>query len=64
LIYIDDMERKSKGVDIAEIIGLVSFLKEQRDCKVIIILNDDSLKDEAKEKFRLHGEKIVTVHVV
>lgn len=44
IICFDDFERISKSVDIKDVIGLISELKEQKHCKIIIINNNDQLK--------------------
>lgn len=43
VICLDDIERKSAGLPLKEILGLVSMLKEQRGCRVVVILNIDEL---------------------
>ena len=45
LICIDDIERKGKNIEIKDVLGLVSLLKEQKDCKIILILNEDEISD-------------------
>lgn len=57
IICLDDLERKGDGLKPKDIFGLVSFLKEQRKCKVIVVLNDDAL-DKEKKEFEKHREKI------
>jgi hypothetical protein len=61
LICIDDLERKGKNLDIKDILGLVSLLKEQRNCKVVLLLNEgeDGLGDYAK-----YCEKVVDIELV
>jgi hypothetical protein len=58
LICIDDLERKGKGLEIKDVLGLVSLLKEQKKCKVVLLLNDgeDGLQDY--EKYR---EKVIDI---
>lgn len=60
LICIDDLERKGKGLDIKDVLGLVSLLKEQKKCKVVLLLNDgeEGLKDY--EKYR---EKVIDIEL-
>lgn len=60
LICIDDLERKGKGLEIKDILGLVSLLKEQKECKVVLLLNDgeDGLSDY--EKYR---EKVIDIEL-
>jgi hypothetical protein len=58
LVCIDDIERKGSSLDIRDILGLATQLKEERNCKVVLIVNEDKLRD-AREEFKSHGEKIV-----
>lgn len=60
LICIDDLERKGTGLEIKDILGLVSLLKEQKECKVVLLLNDgeDGLSDY--EKYR---EKVIDIEL-
>lgn len=57
LICFDDLERKSKDVDMRDILGLISFLKEQRQCKIVILLNDEKLGGD-DEEYRSQLEKV------
>jgi len=43
VVCLDDMERASASIDFKDMLGLVSSLKEQRNCKVILIFNDEKL---------------------
>jgi hypothetical protein len=56
LICFDDVERRGPGLDINQLFGFADFLKEQRKCKVVFILNDSKLKD--REKYNQQKEKI------
>jgi len=56
VICIDDFERKSDKLDTREIIGFINFLKEERKCKIIMILHEDNLRD--LEVFREYREKV------
>jgi hypothetical protein len=60
IVCIDDIERSGKGLSVGDVLGVVSALKEQRDCKIVIILNDEALESE-KEQFRLYFEKVVDI---
>src|SRR4029079_6640006 len=40
IVCIDDLERKGATLDLRDVMGLVSLLREQRRCKVVLILND------------------------
>ena len=63
LICFDDLERKGKNLNIRDVMGLVSLLKEQKRCKVILILNNDAFEDEdqAAEVFKRYYEKVVDI---
>lgn len=54
LICIDDLERASDNLNVNDILGLVTQLKEQKNCKVVLLLNEENLSDtkyaELKEK--------------
>src|SRR5437016_1797577 len=58
LVCIDDMERAGKGLDSRDLLGLVSFLKEERECKVVLLLNDEALGKERADDFRTQIEKV------
>ena len=59
LICIDDLERKGEGLSMKDIMGLISYLRDQKKCKVALILNDGELKDTDKEEFERYFEKVV-----
>lgn len=42
LIVIDDLERRGKNLELKDVLGLVSLLKEQKNCKVVLLLNNSS----------------------
>lgn len=58
IICIDDIERSGKGLDVTDILGLVSSLRERRGCKVVLLLNEDGLGKHGK-KYREYLEKVV-----
>lgn len=58
IVCIDDIERRGKNLPIRDVLGLVSTLKEQKKCKVALILNDDALEEDHKE-FAKYYEKVV-----
>src|SRR5205823_14080094 len=51
IICLDDLERRSARLEIKEILGLAAVLKEQKNCKVILIVNEDVL-GEALQEFK------------
>lgn len=60
VICIDDIERRGSNLTTREVLGLASMLKEQRGCKLALILNADALDTDAEE-FRKYYEKVVDI---
>ncbi|MEH2622017.1 hypothetical protein V1292_000072 [Bradyrhizobium sp. AZCC 1719] len=59
-VCIDDIERKGKDLRAMDILGLASTLVEQRNCKVVIILNDEQLDNESEKiDFLKYQEKVI-----
>lgn len=58
IVCIDDLERSGADLNIKDVFGLVSYLKEQRGCKVVLLLNDEELSDTNKEDFKKQLEKV------
>jgi len=63
IVCIDDLDRRSKSLDLRDVLGLISFLREQRGCKVALILNAEKLGTE-KEEFDALLEKVIETKVV
>jgi hypothetical protein len=61
LVCLDDLERRGKDLRPNDVLGLVSFLSEQRNCKVALILDDEGLDDT---EFETHLEKVVDVSLL
>jgi len=55
-ICIDDLERVGAGLRPVDVLGLIAELTEQRDCKVLLILNKEKLPDSAS--LRIREEKV------
>jgi len=64
IICIDDIERSGKGLDTADVLGLASFLKEERGCKVVLLLNDQELGGNNKTEFEKQIEKVADLNLV
>lgn len=58
IICFDDLERHSKGISIKDFMGLVSYFKEQKNCKIVLLLNED-VADETFNDYQKYKEKIV-----
>lgn len=63
LICIDDLERVGNGLDVKDIYGLISELKERKQCKIVLILNDEYLHGTKKDEYEEHREKVVDVEL-
>lgn len=58
-VCIDDIERRGEGLKLNEILGLVTYLKEERRCRVVLLLNSNSLTKPDQDLFNSHLEKVV-----
>ncbi|MCD9519482.1 KAP family NTPase [Photobacterium phosphoreum] len=58
IICFDDLERHSKGITIKDFMGLVSYYKEQKNCKVVLLLNEE-VGDETFSDYQKYKEKVV-----
>ncbi len=58
IVCVDDIERRGEKLSLRDVLGLVSNLKEQRRCKVILILNDDA-EDREIQQLHTYFEKVV-----
>jgi hypothetical protein len=63
LICIDDLDRAGDNISVKNVLGLTSFLKEQRKCKLVLILNNEVLTEESKKEFVTHLEKVIDVEM-
>lgn len=60
LICIDDLERRGASLSMKDALGLVSQLKEQKKCKIVLLLND---KEEGLEEYIKYREKVIDVEL-
>ncbi|AWZ00350.1 hypothetical protein RHODOSMS8_00797 [Rhodobiaceae bacterium] len=63
LICFDDLERASSKFDVEDLMGLISQLKEQKQCKIVLILNDEPLEGEQGD-FDGTAEKVVDISLL
>lgn len=61
LICIDDFERTALSKK--DILWVVSELKEQRKCKVVLIFNDNKLEDKDKDSYNEFREKVIDIEI-
>jgi len=58
MICLDDLERAGSGLSTRDVLGLASFLKEERKCSVVLLLNDEKMDDNARKEFNKQLEKV------
>lgn len=59
LICLDDFERKGDNLNSTNLLGLISDLKYQKNCKVVLIFNDEKLIEQDKKVYEELREKVV-----
>jgi hypothetical protein len=64
IVCIDDLERAGSALELRDVLGLASLLKEERECKVVLLLNDEQLAGKDKADFDRLLEKVVDVSLV
>ncbi|WP_292120954.1 hypothetical protein [Mesorhizobium sp.] len=64
IVCFDDLERMSDTLALKDVLGLISFLKEKKRCKVVLLLNSEALKDHDAEAFQVQLEKIIDINLV
>lgn len=58
IICFDDLERHSDKITIKDFMGLVSYFKEQKGCKVVLLLNEEA-GEKTFEDYKKYKEKVV-----
>ena len=64
LICIDDVERRSESLPLRDVLGLLTMLREERGCRVLVVLNTDALSDRDKADFESFREKVFDYEIV
>lgn len=64
LVCFDDLERKHNGLSMRDVLGFISFLKEQRNCKIIIILNEFELDQDSVLHLNKYREKLIDFEIL
>jgi len=60
LVCIDDLERRGKGLELKDVLGLVSLLKEKKKCKVLLLLNDGA---DTITEYETYKEKVIDMEL-
>lgn len=64
LICIDDIERSGSKLTVTEIMGFISELKEQKNCKIVLIYNVKEVKKKDGDKFSELHEKVIDKNIL
>jgi hypothetical protein len=64
IVCFDDLERRGTGLSMNDVLGMASHLKEERKCKVVLILNDEKLEKNAEKDFKRYLEKVIDIAMV
>ncbi|MFA6038074.1 MAG: hypothetical protein WC748_08165 [Legionellales bacterium] len=64
IICIDDFERKGSGLSLRDLLGVVSLLKEQKQCKVVLIFNDSEFESAEFSEYEKFREKFIDIELV
>lgn len=59
IICFDDFERMSNKLDIKDVMGLANQLKLEKNCQVILILDESKTEGENKSKYAEYKEKLI-----
>lgn len=57
IVCFDDFERLSEKLDVKDILGLISELKEQKNCHVVMIFNGDKIRKD--NSLAIYKDKII-----
>ena len=63
IVCIDDLERKGADLSVGDVLGFDSYLKEERACKIVILLNDEALQGADEKQFSSYLEKVVDINL-
>lgn len=59
IVCFDDFERLSKSLKLKEVLGFISELKEQKQCKIVIIFNEEELDEIDSNTLSKYKDKII-----
>jgi len=59
VVCFDDIERRAASLELSTVFGLVSLLKEENNCRVVLIFNEDALNEGDQKTLKMYREKII-----
>lgn len=63
IICFDDFERVSDKISIKDVMGLINFLKLERNCDVILILDEGRAGNDSKNIYQEYKEKVIDAEI-
>lgn len=63
LICLDDFERLGEQVRVDDLLGFISALKEEKQCKVVLIFNEERLEKKEAD-YKKYREKLVDIELL
>lgn len=63
LVCLDDMERLAESITAEQLLGMISQLKTEKNCKVVIIFNDKKVPARIEKIYEEFKEKVVDLEV-
>jgi hypothetical protein len=63
IICIDDLERRGDALSLKDVFGLISFLREQRACKIVLLMNVEALEED-EATFDTLFEKVIDAQLI
>lgn len=63
IVCVDDLERRG-SISVKDVFGLISYLREQRGCKAMFLLNREQLDDTGQRHFDDYFEKVIDTQLV
>lgn len=60
IICIDDLERRGHELELRDVLGLVSLLKEEKKCKIVLLFNDG---EDGFEEYQKYREKVIDIEL-
>ncbi|ENW97809.1 P-loop NTPase fold protein [Acinetobacter sp. NIPH 298] len=64
IICFDDFERMSDKLNINDVMGLANYLKLEKNCQVILILDEDKAEGNNKKKYADYKEKLIDETII
>jgi len=64
IICFNEFERLSPNLEIKEVFGFISHLKENLNCRIVLIMDEDKIIKDEIEVYNKYKEKIVDYEIV